>query len=39
MPRPQMPEQPDHATALRVIALVVLLFVASIITGLYKWLG
>lgn len=39
MPRPELPPQPDHTTALRVIAFIFLLFVASIVTGLYKWLG
>lgn len=39
MPRPELPPQPDHTVALGVVAFIVLLFVASVVTGLYKWLG
>lgn len=39
MPRPELPPQPDHTTAIRVIAFVFLLVIASVVTVIYKWLG
>lgn len=39
MPRPELPPQPDHTSALRAIVLGVIGVIALIAAGLYLWLG